>query len=104
MHGLQHAVNHRNMFIDPKGILSELFFATEFAGEAGEACNVVKKIERERLGISGRRATTKQLGSELADTIITACNLARMYNIDLTAEIKEVFNRTSEERSLPTRL
>jgi NTP pyrophosphatase (non-canonical NTP hydrolase) len=104
LHGLQHAVNHRNMHIDPGNVLGALFFATEFAGEAGEACNVVKKLERERLGIPGRTDTPKHLGSELADTIITACNIARLYNIDLTAEIRETFNRTSEERQLPTRI
>ncbi len=28
----------------------------ELAGEVGEACNIIKKLERERLGIAGSRA------------------------------------------------
>lgn len=103
MHGLQHAVDARAVHIDPRRILGPLFFATEFAGESGEACNVVKKLVREELGVEGSRDTPAHLGQELADTIITACNIARLYNIDLTEAIKTKFNATSEERHLPIR-
>ena len=34
-----------------------VFRANELAGEVGEACNIAKKLERERLGIRGSRAT-----------------------------------------------
>lgn len=33
------------------------FRAAELAGEAGEACNEIKKLERERLGLVGGRRT-----------------------------------------------
>ncbi|WP_398473694.1 MazG-like family protein, partial [Tardiphaga sp.] len=46
--------------------------ANELAGEMGEACNIIKKLERERLGIRGSRATVEQLAEELADVVICA--------------------------------
>lgn len=103
-HGLQHAVDARARHIDPEGVLSPLFFSTELAGEIGEACNVVKKIERERLGIAGSRDDAAHLAKELADSIITACNVARHYGIDLHRAIVDVFNLTSAERGLPVSL
>ena len=42
----------------------------ELAGEAGEVCNVLKKLHRERLGIVGSRATKDDLADELADVMI----------------------------------
>jgi NTP pyrophosphatase (non-canonical NTP hydrolase) len=42
----------------------------ELAGEAGEVCNVLKKLHRERLGIIGSRATKDDLADELADVMI----------------------------------
>lgn len=47
-----------------------LFYAIEFFGEAGEALNVVKKLERERMGMVGSRATVNDLAEELADVVI----------------------------------
>jgi len=38
----------RNKVWDPEAKLTPLFFAVELAGEVGEACNIVKKLERER--------------------------------------------------------
>jgi NTP pyrophosphatase (non-canonical NTP hydrolase) len=104
MHGLQHAVNARASEIDPRRLLGPMFFGLEFGGEAGEAMNVVKKLVREDLGIAGSRDTPEHLAQELSDTIITACNIARYYDIDLTEAIRTTFNSTSEERNLRTRL
>lgn len=55
----------------------------ELAGEAGEACNVIKKLERERLGIRGSRATPAQLAEELADVVICADLIAMDAGRDL---------------------
>lgn len=55
---------------DPGKDISFSFRANELAGEAGEACNIIKKLERERLGIRGSRATLQELSDELADIII----------------------------------
>lgn len=104
LYGLQTAVDARAVHIDPEGRLGALFFATELGGEVGEALNVVKKLERERLDIGGSLDTVDHLGKELADTIITACNLARCYGINLHRAIVETFNRTSDERKLPVHL
>ena len=42
----------------------------ELAGEVGEVCNVLKKINRERVGVAGSRATVVDLAEELADVVI----------------------------------
>lgn len=76
----------------------------ELAGEVGEACNVIKKLERERLGISGSRATVGDLAEELADVVICADLIALHYRIDLDAAVIAKFNKTSEKVGLSTRL
>jgi NTP pyrophosphatase (non-canonical NTP hydrolase) len=53
-------------------VLSLAYKGNELAGEAGEACNVIKKLERERLGMPGSRDTVAHLAEELADVIICA--------------------------------
>lgn len=77
----------------------------ELAGEAGEACNVIKKIERERLGIRGSRATVADLADELADVVICADLIAMHEGIDLLNDaVPRKFNATSEKVGLATRL
>jgi NTP pyrophosphatase (non-canonical NTP hydrolase) len=76
----------------------------ELAGETGEACNVGKKIERERLGIRGSRATLQQLAEELADVVICADLVAMGEGIDLAAAVAAKFNATSEKVGLATRM
>jgi NTP pyrophosphatase (non-canonical NTP hydrolase) len=46
------------------------FWGVELAGEAGEACNIIKKLVREELGLRGSRATLQDLADELADVVI----------------------------------
>lgn len=50
--------------------LSLAYKGNELAGEVGEACNVIKKLDRELLGIAGSRDTREHLAEELADVII----------------------------------
>jgi NTP pyrophosphatase (non-canonical NTP hydrolase) len=76
----------------------------ELAGEVGEACNVVKKLERERLGIRGSRATLQQLSDELADVVICVDLVAMAAGVDLAAAVVAKFNATSEKNGLVTRL
>jgi NTP pyrophosphatase (non-canonical NTP hydrolase) len=78
--------------------------AVELAGEVGEACNVVKKIERERLGLRGTRSDLNQLAEELADVIICADLLAMTAGIDLASAVELKFNATSKKLGLKTRL
>ena len=62
---------------DPKAVASLLYRAVELGGEAGECLNVVKKLERERLGIAG---------------------------IDLEAALVRKFNTSSEKLGAKTRM
>lgn len=80
---------------------SPSYFAVEMGGEVGEALNVVKKLERERIGAPGSRDTVEHLAEELADVIITAVNLANAYGIDLNSAVVNKFNATSEKVGLP---
>lgn len=84
--------------------LSLAYRGNELAGEVGEACNVIKKLERERLGILGSRATVGELADELADVLICADLIAMHYGIDLEAAVARKFNATSEKVGLQTRL
>jgi NTP pyrophosphatase (non-canonical NTP hydrolase) len=61
------------------------FWANELGGEAGEACNILKKLDRERLKVVGSRATIPALAEELADVII-CCDLLGMH-LDLPQDV-----------------
>lgn len=78
------------------------FRGNELAGETGEVCNILKKLDRERLGVVGSRATIEQLGDELADVIICTDLIAMDLNIDLIPITYRKFNKTSSERNLST--
>lgn len=80
------------------------FRGNEMAGEVGEACNVIKKLERERQGWRGSRSTKEELASELADVIHTAILCAVTAGIDLELATVEKFNATSDKNDLRTRL
>ena len=84
--------------------LSLSFRGNELAGEVGEACNVIKKLERERLAIAGSRDTVEHLAEELADVIICADLIAMAEGIDLDAAVASKFNATSIKVGLNTRL
>lgn len=80
---------------DPNNLLDSSFFGNELGGEVGEAQNVIKKLERERLDIKGSRDTVEHLAEELADVIIVIDIIASRYNIDLESSVKAKFNATS---------
>jgi NTP pyrophosphatase (non-canonical NTP hydrolase) len=80
------------------------FRGNELAGETGEACNVIKKLERERHGWAGSRATLEQLDEELADVIICVDLVAQQTGIDLWPAVVAKFNATSKARGLDTLL
>ncbi len=71
----------------------------ELAGEVGEVCNVLKKLHRERLRISGSRADRQMLADELADCAI-CLDLALMtanlppVNMDLHARTRKTMTVT----------
>ncbi|TWD54508.1 MazG-like nucleotide pyrophosphohydrolase family protein [Agrobacterium vitis] len=80
------------------------FRGNELAGEVGEACNIIKKLERERLGWRGSRATFEQLADELADVIHTTTLVAYTAHIDLEQAVIRKFNATSDANELTTKL
>lgn len=78
------------------------------AGEAGEACNIVKKLNRERDGIIGNTksvdALRADLADEIADTLIYLDLLAAREGIDLAEAVITKFNTVSEKYKFPERL
>lgn len=89
---------------DPDDRITLEYRGNELAGEVGEACNIIKKLARERIGIRGSRATTEQLAEELADVVICAYLIAMSASIDLDDAVASKFNATSEKYGLETRL
>lgn len=89
---------------DPENKISLEYRGNEFAGEAGEVCNEVKKLARERLGIAGSRTTVEKLASEAADAVICLDLICMDAGIDLFQAVKNKFNETSERIGLKTRL
>jgi len=84
--------------------ITSAYRGNELAGEVGEACNIIKKLERERLGIRGSRASIAELADELADIVICADLIAMGYGIDLDEAVARKFNATSQKVGLSVRL
>ncbi len=55
---------------DPSDKVDFAWRCNELAGEAGEVCNILKKLHRERVGVTGSRAVKDDLAEELADVVI----------------------------------
>lgn len=81
-----------------------LFWAVATAGECGEACNVMKKLERARLGNQGKHASVDDLRNEMADMVVYLDLWAASMGIDLWGSIVTKFNADSEARNFRTRL
>lgn len=104
LRALRNANERRQREWDKAGGIDASYRGNELAGEVGEACNVIKKLERERLGIRGSRATVAQLAEELADVVICVDLIAQHYEVDLGEAVVAKFNATSEKVGLSTRL
>lgn len=74
----------------------------ELAGEVGEACNVIKKLDREKRGIRGSRSTPEALAEELADVVICVDLIAAQFNLDLPTAVRQKFNATSRKLGFNT--
>ena len=94
----------RQMEWDKDGTITLSYRGNELGGEAGEAQNVIKKLERERMGIRGSRATVDDLADELADVVICCDLIASAEGIDLGGAVERKFNATSDKYGLRTRL
>lgn len=104
LYTLSLANRNRQAEWDSKSQIDLSYRGNELAGETGEACNVIKKLERERLGIRGSRATKEQLAEELADVIICTSLIANATDINLWEAVKAKFNKTSKANELKTLL
>lgn len=89
---------------DPGKAITPSYRGNELAGEVGEACNVIKKLERERLGIAGSRDTVEHLAQELADVVICVNLVAIAYGINIDKEVALKFNSTTDKMKLQTRM
>lgn len=101
---LREANRARQVEWDKDAVISAAYRGNELAGEVGEACNIIKKLERARLGIAGSRADLADLAHELADVLICVDLIAMHYDIDMEVAVTRKFNATSEKVGLATRL
>lgn len=76
------------------------WWGNAMAGECGEACNVIKKIDRD--GMTPERLA--DLAKELADVVTYADLLAARFGIDLGEAIACKFNEVSKRVSSGLRL
>ena len=87
------------------GVIPDLSFrGNELAGETGEACNIIKKLERERHGWRGTRATKEMLEQEIADVVICCSLIANEVGFDLESAVKNKFNDTTTKYGLTVKL
>jgi NTP pyrophosphatase (non-canonical NTP hydrolase) len=101
---LRTAQDARQKQWDPGVKLDLAYFGNAAAGEMGEACNIIKKLERDRHGLPGSRATVGQLADELADVIIYLDLIAAKTGIDLETAIKNKFNKDSHKHGFDSLL
>lgn len=64
----------------------------ELMGEAGEVCNVLKKLHRERAGVPGSRADKEMLADEIADIVICLDLFLMTKNIGPSAPVMMFVN------------
>jgi len=76
-------------------------WSNAMAGEAGETCNVIKKIER---GDKTLEEAREHLGEELADVAIYLSILAYRAGIDLGEAVRGKFNSVSEKIGVDVKL
>lgn len=93
---LRSYVAAREVEWDAARVMTLAHRGNELAGEVGEACNVIKKLERTRLGVRGKPATVADLADELADVIICTFLTANHAGIDLAVAVVRKFNETSD--------
>jgi NTP pyrophosphatase (non-canonical NTP hydrolase) len=99
---LRNANARRQLEWDDGNTLDLTYYGNALAGEVGELCNVIKKLERERLGLKGSRAAPVDLGKEAADVLIylDLLMLRAGQRLDLSTIAK--FNETSAKLGFKT--
>lgn len=84
-------------------------WSNAMAGEAGETCNVVKKLRRIEFGLNQAAGDTRpelltKLATEIGDTFMYLDLLAQHYGLNLARCVVDTFNRVSVRESFPERL
>lgn len=84
-------------------------WSNAMAGEAGETCNVVKKLRRDDFGKQSALANSRdemiaKLATEIGDTFLYLDLLAQFYGLDLAQCVVETFNRVSIREGFPERI
>lgn len=84
-------------------------WSNAMAGEAGETCNVVKKLRRDDFDKAQAAADTRpdllaKLAMEIGDTFMYLDLLAQFYGLDLAECVVATFNRVSVREGFPERL
>ena len=92
----------RQMEYDPDKKYRLLHRSNELAGEVGEICNIVKKLEREQLGLVGSRSSYEDLDEEIADALISLDLLAMEVGTCLRKVTTRKFNQSSKRLGLRT--
>lgn len=101
---LRHANIARDRLWNPYGNITLLFRGVELGGECGEALNLLKKIEREAMGLAGSRSTVEDAMEELADIVICADLVAMHLGGDLAKAVEAKFNKTSDRHGFDVHL
>jgi NTP pyrophosphatase (non-canonical NTP hydrolase) len=83
-------------------------WAVAFAGEAGELCNVVKKLNRVRDGLVGNRESNDtlcvMLRAEIADCYLYLDLFAQAAGVSLAEAVRDKFNAVSERNGFAEKL
>lgn len=109
---LRYANFKRDMLYNPEKNISISYRGNELAGEVGELCNKIKKLEAQRLGLPNapKYKLNEGIKEEIADVLICLDLLC----MDLEEVLKEQvilevittdkFNSTSIKLQLPTKI
>ena len=83
-------------------------WAVAMAGECGEACNVIKKMNRQRDSIRNQDPENLELvdalAEEIADTVTYAFLLAERCGFDMEDIVTRKFNKVSEKHGFSQRI
>ena len=78
------------------------------AGECGEMCNVIKKINRHDASIPGNKESIEELqdmlSDEIADTLTYLFLLAVVANLDMEKIVIKKFNEVSDKHGFGVKL
>lgn len=86
------------------GEMAEVILALQLTVAIGKAQNIVKKLERYRMGLRGSNATIAELGEELADVLTYTDLLANRAGIDLATVFIAKYNKVSDKFHMKSHL